>query len=70
MTFKDPVNISMSITGGVEEDIQVTEDEKLLVKRYKVKEVPSTINIEASGTGCAVIQVSRVTAISVCFVFY
>ena len=63
MTFKDPVDISMSVTGGVEKDIQVNEDEKLLVKRYKVKEVPSTIKVEASGSGCAVLQVSNVITI-------
>lgn len=56
LTFKDPVDITISLTGGVDQKIQVTEDEKLLVKRYKVEDVSSDINVEAKGTGCALIQ--------------
>nr|BAR45588.1 alpha-2-macroglobulin 2 [Hasarius adansoni] len=56
MTFKDEVDITITATGDIEKNIEITEDEKLLVKRYKVNEVPSEINIEATGSGCAVIQ--------------
>ncbi|GIY10889.1 alpha-1-macroglobulin [Caerostris darwini] len=56
--FKDPVDISVSISGGLTENVKITEDNKLLVQRNKVSQVPSTLDITATGTGCGLIQTS------------
>jgi hypothetical protein len=59
LTFKDKVDITVKTTGGLENEIQISEEDKLIVKRYKVESVPSEVNVEAKGTGCAVIQSVR-----------
>ncbi|GIY63860.1 alpha-1-inhibitor 3, partial [Caerostris darwini] len=56
--FKDPVDISVSISGGLTENVKITEDNKLLVQRNKVSQVPSDLDITATGTGCGLIQTS------------
>nr|WBW70092.1 venom protein [Lampona murina] len=56
LTFKDPVDITIKVTGGLEKEIEIKEDEKLVVQRHKVDEVPSEVHLEAKGSGCAVIQ--------------
>ncbi|GIX86969.1 alpha-2-macroglobulin, partial [Caerostris extrusa] len=56
--FKDPVDISVSISGGLTENVKITEANKLLVQRNKVSKVPSDLDITATGTGCGLIQTS------------
>jgi len=46
-------------SGGLETEIAIEEDDKLVVKRSKVETVPSEVNVKATGTGCAVIQSVR-----------
>ncbi|GFR05259.1 alpha-1-inhibitor 3 [Trichonephila clavata] len=58
LVFKEPVNILVSISGGLNETVQITEDNRLLVQRNMVSEVPSQLKIQASGTGCGLIQTS------------
>lgn len=70
MTNKNPVDITVKISGGLEKEINIVEDEKLLVKRYKIEEVPSNIEIEATGSGCAVIQVNSLLLYKTFFVFF
>ncbi|GIY63862.1 alpha-1-macroglobulin [Caerostris darwini] len=56
--YKDPVNIALSIRGGLEEQLKITEDNKILVQRNKVSQVPSELDIEATGSGCGLLQTS------------
>ncbi|GFS76861.1 alpha-2-macroglobulin, partial [Nephila pilipes] len=56
LVYKDPVNIQVSISGGLEESVKITEDNKLLVQRNKVSQVPSTLNIQSQGQGCGLLQ--------------
>ncbi|GFX13536.1 alpha-1-inhibitor 3 [Trichonephila clavipes] len=58
VVFKEPVNILVSISGGLQETVQITEDNKLLVQRNMVSQVPSQLKIQASGSGCGLIQTS------------
>ncbi|PRD32504.1 UNVERIFIED_CONTAM: Ovostatin [Trichonephila clavipes] len=58
LVYKDPVDIKVSITGGIQEAVQVNENNKLLVQRNMVSYVPSTLKIQASGPGCGLIQTS------------
>ncbi|GFQ91799.1 alpha-1-inhibitor 3 [Trichonephila clavata] len=58
LVYKDPVNIQVSISGGLKETVQVTEGNKLLVQRNMVSKVPSTLNIQAQGQGCGLMQTS------------
>ncbi|GFS90052.1 alpha-1-inhibitor 3 [Nephila pilipes] len=56
IVFKDPINIQVSLSGGLQETVQITEDNKLLVQRNMVSQVPSQLKIQASGTGCGLFQ--------------
>ncbi|GFX13508.1 alpha-2-macroglobulin-P [Trichonephila clavipes] len=58
LVYKDPVNIQVSISGGLQETVQVTQDNKLLVQRNMVSQVPSTLRIQAQGQGCGLLQTS------------
>ncbi|GFY70977.1 alpha-2-macroglobulin-like protein 1 [Trichonephila inaurata madagascariensis] len=56
LVYKDPVNIQVSISGGLQETVQVTQDNKLLIQRNMVSQVPSTLRIQAQGQGCGILQ--------------
>ncbi|XP_055924186.1 alpha-2-macroglobulin-like [Argiope bruennichi] len=58
LVYADPLDISVSIKGGLNEQVQIDEDNKLLVQRNKVSQIPSQLNIEATGTGCGLLQIS------------
>ncbi|GFT36436.1 alpha-2-macroglobulin [Nephila pilipes] len=58
LVYKDPDNIQVSISGGLQETVQITENNKLLVQRNMVSQVPSTLNIQAQGQGCGLLQTS------------
>ncbi|GFR23611.1 murinoglobulin-1 [Trichonephila clavata] len=58
IVYKDPVDISVTISGGLNKKIEISEDNKLLVQRNMVDEVPSVLKIEAVGSGCGLVQTS------------
>lgn len=58
LVYQDPVDILVSISGGLNDKIEITEDNKLVVQRQKVDKVPSELHIEATGSGCGLIQTS------------
>ncbi|KAF8794905.1 Murinoglobulin-1 like protein [Argiope bruennichi] len=58
LVYADPLDISVSIKGGLNEHVQIDEDNKLLVQRNKVTQIPSQLNIDATGTGCGLLQTS------------
>ncbi|KAG8180430.1 hypothetical protein JTE90_022776 [Oedothorax gibbosus] len=58
LVYKDPVDIEVSVKGGLEQKVEISQDNKLLVQRNKVAEVPSVLDIEATGSGCGLIQTS------------
>ena len=41
---------------GLPHDFKLTEDDKLLVKKWKVPQLPSTMSVDVSGTGCYMVQ--------------
>lgn len=58
IVYKDPVDILVTVSGGLDEKIEITQDNKLLVQRNMVDVVPSEIKIEATGSGCGLVQTS------------
>ncbi|XP_035207333.1 ovostatin-like isoform X2 [Stegodyphus dumicola] len=56
LIFKDTLDITLTVTGGLEKTIKLTEEDKLVVKRNRISEVPSEVKVEATGSGCALIQ--------------
>ncbi|GFX13478.1 murinoglobulin-1 [Trichonephila clavipes] len=58
IVYKDPVDISVTISGGLNKKVEISEDNKLLVQRNMVDEVPSVLKIEAVGSGCGLVQTS------------
>ncbi|XP_042903027.1 murinoglobulin-1 isoform X2 [Parasteatoda tepidariorum] len=58
LVYKDPLNLEVGSTGGFEKSVEINDDNKLLVQRFKVSDVPSDLKIQAKGTGCGLIQTS------------
>lgn len=58
LVYGDSINIDVTVTGGSEENFHIDDENKLLVQRKKVATVPSELIIEATGSGCGLIQVS------------
>ncbi|XP_042903031.1 alpha-2-macroglobulin isoform X2 [Parasteatoda tepidariorum] len=54
--YKDPLDLSVTVSGGLVKNIKISDDNKLLVQRFKVDDISTTININAEGTGCGLIQ--------------
>ncbi|GBN92995.1 Murinoglobulin-1 [Araneus ventricosus] len=58
IVYKDPVDIEVKCSGILDKTIEINEDNKLLVQRNLVSDVPGDLNVEASGSGCGLIRVS------------
>ncbi|GBN36656.1 Alpha-2-macroglobulin [Araneus ventricosus] len=58
IVYKDPVDITVSISGGLNEQVQISEDNKVLVQRNEISQIPSELDIQATGTGCGLLQTS------------
>ncbi|GFS48620.1 murinoglobulin-1 [Nephila pilipes] len=58
LVYEDPVNINVTISGGLDEKVQISEDNKLLVQRNMVSQVPSKLKLQATGQGCGLFQTS------------
>lgn len=49
--------IAKDVNNNFDHKFTVTQNNKLLVQKVEIQNVPSDIAIEASGNGCAVVQV-------------
>lgn len=49
--------ITKDVNNNFDHKFIVTQNNKLLVQKVEIQNVPSDIAIEASGNGCAVVQV-------------
>ncbi|CAL1263351.1 unnamed protein product [Larinioides sclopetarius] len=58
LVYNDPISLSVTVSGGLQEKVNITEYNKLLVQRNEVYQIPSVLNIEATGTGCGLLQTS------------
>ncbi|CAL1263350.1 unnamed protein product [Larinioides sclopetarius] len=58
LVYSDKLDISVSISGGLNEQVEINKDNKLLVQRNTVSQIPSELNIEATGSGCGLLQTS------------
>ncbi|GBM68563.1 Alpha-2-macroglobulin-like protein 1 [Araneus ventricosus] len=58
IVYKDPVDITVSISGSLNEQVRISEDNKLLVQRNEIFQIPSQLSIRATGTGCGLLQTS------------
>ncbi|CAL1263347.1 unnamed protein product [Larinioides sclopetarius] len=56
IVYKDPVDIEIKFSSILDKTIEIVEDNKLLVQRNLVSDVPGDLNVEASGSGCGLIQ--------------
>lgn len=56
ITYSDETDITVVCSGSLDKEIRVIEDDKMIVKRNKISDVPSEVNIKAEGSGCVLIQ--------------
>ncbi|KAF8794903.1 Murinoglobulin-1 like protein [Argiope bruennichi] len=56
--YNDPVEISVTLTGGLQENLEISEYNQLVVQRNEVTQIPNVLNIDAIGTGCGLLQTS------------
>jgi len=58
LVFAKPINLNVSVSGALNEEVQVTKDNQILVQRKQVEHVPGKLKIKTSGSGCGLIQVT------------
>ncbi|XP_055930370.1 alpha-1-inhibitor 3-like isoform X3 [Argiope bruennichi] len=58
LVYADPVDILAILSGSFDEKIEISQDNKLLVQRNLVTNVPGELQVEATGSGCGLIQVA------------
>ncbi|KAG8180425.1 hypothetical protein JTE90_022774 [Oedothorax gibbosus] len=56
LVYGDPIDIEVSIAGGLDKTLKIEDENKLLVQRSKVSQVPSELSVVATGSGCGLIQ--------------
>ncbi|GBN85835.1 Alpha-2-macroglobulin-like protein 1, partial [Araneus ventricosus] len=56
LVYNDPVSLSVTVSGGLQENVNISEYNKLVVQRNEVTKIPSVLNIEATGKGCGLLQ--------------
>lgn len=56
---KNPVDIALAVeTDDMTQGFKIDETNKLVTQQLKITDLPTTVDIDAYGDGCAVVQVS------------
>ncbi|KAG8180424.1 hypothetical protein JTE90_022773 [Oedothorax gibbosus] len=58
LVYAKPIHLTVSVSGALNEEVQVTKDNKILVQRKQVEQVPGKLKVKTKGSGCGLIQVT------------